>query len=74
MMDLRADLGRVTALTLAMAGNQDPAIPAEHTRAIAERMQHCRVEFIEGAAHLATYEQADEVTALILKHLLDQKG
>lgn len=73
-MDLRSDLGRLAAPTLAIAGAQDPAIPLEHSHAIAARVQGCRVEVVEGAAHLASYEQAEAVTSLIVEHLSDQNG
>src|SRR4051794_5735307 len=63
-MDLRADLPRITAPTLVVAGAQDPATPPEHAARIAEGIAGARVELLDPAAHLANLEQPDAVTAL----------
>jgi 3-oxoadipate enol-lactonase len=68
-MDLRADLAAIRAPVLAVAGADDPATPPEHLVRIAESIPGGRVEVVAGAAHLASLEKADEVTALIAGHL-----
>jgi 3-oxoadipate enol-lactonase len=67
-MDLEEDIRGVRAPTLVIAGRHDPATPPRHAERIAERIPGARLELVDGA-HLASYERADEVTALILSHL-----
>jgi 3-oxoadipate enol-lactonase len=67
-MDLSDDIRAVRAPTLVVAGRADPATPPPHAERIAERIPGARLELVDGA-HLASYERADEVTALILSHL-----
>jgi 3-oxoadipate enol-lactonase / 4-carboxymuconolactone decarboxylase len=67
-LDLRADLVRVAAPTLVVAGAQDRAIPPEHAELIAARVPGARLELLDPAAHLATYEQAGGLSALLLEH------
>ncbi|GAA2601351.1 3-oxoadipate enol-lactonase [Winogradskya consettensis] len=66
-MDLRADLPRITAPTLVISGAEDPATPPSHGSAIAAAIPGARLEVLSPAAHLATYEQADEVNRLLLE-------
>jgi 3-oxoadipate enol-lactonase len=73
-MDLRADLQRITAPTLVVAGAQDPATPPEHAARIAEGISGARVELLDPAAHLANLEQPDAVTALIQQHVAATEG
>ncbi|MHB1572218.1 MAG: 3-oxoadipate enol-lactonase [Solirubrobacteraceae bacterium] len=68
-MDLRAGLGWITCPTLVIAGREDPSIPPEHGEAIAAAIPGARIEILSPAAHLASVERADEVTALIAAHL-----
>jgi 3-oxoadipate enol-lactonase len=68
-MDLRADLSRITAPTLVLAGADDPAAPPEHGAAIAGLVVDARLEIIPATAHLATIEAADAVTGPLLGHL-----
>ncbi len=68
-MDLRAGLPAITAPTLVVAGRQDPSIPPEHGEAIAAAVPGARLEILDPAAHLASVERADAVTALIAAHL-----
>ena len=72
-MDLGADLGRIAAPTLVVAGEDDPATPPEHGRRIAEAIAGARLEVVPHAAHLASWEQADRVNALVLHHLDDSR-
>ncbi|MUL40269.1 3-oxoadipate enol-lactonase [Streptomonospora sp. PA3] len=67
-MDLRADLGRIAAPTLVVAGAQDPATPPEQAEAIAAAVPHSRLHVLEGGAHLASWERADQVNGLLDAH------
>jgi 3-oxoadipate enol-lactonase len=69
VMDLRDDLRAVRAPTLVVGAADDPAIPAEHSAAIAERIEHARLVVLPDAAHLPTIEQGELVTRHILEHL-----
>ncbi|GAA3750826.1 3-oxoadipate enol-lactonase [Plantactinospora mayteni] len=68
-MDLRDDLARITAPTLVIAGANDPAIPIEHARVLADRIPGAGLRVVGDAAHLASVEQPDRVGRLILDHL-----
>jgi 3-oxoadipate enol-lactonase len=68
-MDLRADLPRISAPTLVIAGADDPATPPAHGAAIAAAIPGARLEVVPDAAHLATYEQAGTANRLILEAL-----
>lgn len=68
-MDLRDDLGRITAPTLVISGADDQATPVEHQRLIAEAIPGARHEILAPAAHTAAVEQADAVNRLIEEHL-----
>ena len=68
-MDLRADLPRITAPTLAVAGADDPSTPPEHLRAIAEAVPGASLVVLPSAAHLANVEQPAAVNAALLVHL-----
>ena len=72
-MDLRADLPAVGAPTLVVAGALDPATPVEHGELIASLIPGARIEIVE-AAHLASWERAAEVDALLADHLLGGGG
>ncbi|MBB6170916.1 3-oxoadipate enol-lactonase [Nocardiopsis mwathae] len=67
-MDLRADLAAITAPTLVVAGADDPATPPEHAERIAAGITGARLRVLADAAHLASWEQADEVNGLLLGH------
>lgn len=68
-MDLREDLPSITAPTLVIAGRDDPATPPEHGRLIAELIPGARFEVVANAAHLASVEQAEQITTMILQFL-----
>ncbi|MBW3640499.1 MAG: 3-oxoadipate enol-lactonase [Actinobacteria bacterium] len=69
-MDLRADLARVLAPTLTIAGEDDPATPPEHLDVVAAGVADGRAIVLPQAAHLASWEQAAAVNAAVLTHLL----
>jgi 3-oxoadipate enol-lactonase len=66
-MDLRSDLRRILAPTLAIAGTDDPATPPEHLQAIVDELKSGELHEVPGA-HLASWESADQVTALLREH------
>lgn len=68
-LDLRAGLASVRAPTLVLVGAQDPSISPAHGEAIAAAVPGARLVALDPAAHLASVERADEVTALITEHL-----
>ena len=68
-MDLRAGLPAITAPTLVVGGEQDPAIPPVHQRALAARVPGARLEILDPGAHLASVERAETVTRLIADHI-----
>jgi 3-oxoadipate enol-lactonase len=67
-LDLRVDLGRITAPTLVVAAAEDPALPPEHQRLIAEGIDGARLRTLSPAAHLANLERTAEVTGALLDH------
>jgi 3-oxoadipate enol-lactonase len=69
-MDLLPVLGKITAPTLVIGGEADPATPAEaHAKPIAEGIPNSRLEIVPDAAHLANVEQPDVVNRLLLEFL-----
>ncbi|WP_254206899.1 bifunctional 3-oxoadipate enol-lactonase/4-carboxymuconolactone decarboxylase PcaDC [Nocardia alni] len=68
--DGRADLVRIVAPTLAIAGEQDPATPPATVSTIAEGIADARLEVLDPGAHLVSVEQAGPVTVLIARHIV----
>ncbi|MFI2464611.1 3-oxoadipate enol-lactonase [Nocardia sp. NPDC019323] len=66
--DGRADLARIVAPTLVIAGAQDPATPPEMVREIADGVAEAEFRIV-GGAHLASVESAGTVTALLRSHI-----
>ena len=75
-MDLRPGLPGIAAPTLVLAGADDPATPPAWGAAIAEAIPDARLEVLTDAAHVATLEQPDALTAAVAEHLAghDSKG
>jgi 3-oxoadipate enol-lactonase/4-carboxymuconolactone decarboxylase len=67
-MDLSADLARISAPTLVIAGADDPATPPEHSRRIADGIAGARLDVLDDAAHIPTFEQSGAITKLLLEH------
>lgn len=67
--DGRPDLARITAPTLVIAGEQDPATPPATMRVLAEGIADAAFHIVDPGAHLANVEQAERVTRLIVEHL-----
>jgi 3-oxoadipate enol-lactonase len=68
-LDLRADLPRITAPTMVVAGAEDPSTPVAHAEMIVRGIAGSQLVVVPQAAHLAAYEQADAVNAAVLEHL-----
>lgn len=68
-MDLRDDLSRISAPTLAIAGADDPATPPPHLEAIAGAVQDGRLLVVPDSAHLANAQQPEAVTRAVIDHL-----
>jgi 3-oxoadipate enol-lactonase/4-carboxymuconolactone decarboxylase len=67
-LDLRPDLPRITAPTLVIGGAEDPALPVDHQRVVANGIAGAHLEVVAPAAHLANIEQAGVVTQFLLRH------
>jgi 3-oxoadipate enol-lactonase len=73
-MDQRAGLGAIRAPTLVISGAEDQAAPPEHQRLLADAIPGARLEVLSPAAHVASAERADDVTALIADHLTREQA
>ena len=69
-MDLRQDIGLITAPTLIIAGADDPATPVAMMEDIRERIADSELVVLPRAAHLLAIEQAERVN----RHLLGFLG
>lgn len=67
--DLRADLPRITAPTLVVAGRDDPATPPAHGRELADGIPDSTLAEIPHASHLANTEQPERVLTALVEHL-----
>jgi 3-oxoadipate enol-lactonase len=68
-MDLRPVLPAISAPTLVIAGERDPATPPWHGAVIAAGIDGARLTVVRGASHLACVSNAAEVTAALVTHL-----
>lgn len=68
-MSIADALPAITAPTLVIAGEDDPATPPEHGRRIAEAIPGARLAVVPFAAHLGNVEQPKAFTGLIIDHL-----
>ena len=64
-LDFTADLPRIHARTLVIAGEHDAGTPPAMSQAIANRIPGARMEVIAGAAHLSAVEKPVEFGALV---------
>jgi 3-oxoadipate enol-lactonase len=67
-MDLRDELGSISADTLVISARDDEATPPAHGRAIADGVAGARFTLVDGA-HLAVIESADAVGTAISRFL-----
>jgi pimeloyl-ACP methyl ester carboxylesterase len=65
---LRGRLGRISAPALAVRGRHDGIVPRAHAEAYVAGIPDAQLVDLQGAAHMATLEQASEVAALALSH------
>ncbi|MGB3352339.1 MAG: 3-oxoadipate enol-lactonase [Mycobacterium sp.] len=71
-LDLREQLSTITAPTLAIAGENDPATPVAKLEEITAAIPGARLLTVPHAAHLANAEQPDIITAALIEHLEQQ--
>jgi 3-oxoadipate enol-lactonase len=64
-LDFTADLPRIHARTLVIAGEHDAGTPPAMSQAIADRIPGARMAVIAGAAHLSAVEKPVEFGALV---------
>lgn len=69
-MDLRERLSGITAPTLIVAGEEDPATPPEHAELLRDSIPGSQMLLVPDAAHLANIERPETVTPAMLDHLL----
>jgi 3-oxoadipate enol-lactonase len=67
-VDLRAELGTISAPTLVISGRDDLALPPEHQKLIAGAIPAAELVTVSPGAHLANLEQPLQVTGLLLGH------
>lgn len=68
-MNLTSDLASIIAPTLAIAGNEDPAIPTDHLQRIASSVQSGQYLNVADSAHLANDEQPAFINRALVAHL-----
>ena len=68
-MSIVDSLSTITAPTLVIAAEDDPATPPDHARRIADAIPGARLEVVPNAAHLGSVEQPEVFTGLIIDHL-----
>jgi 3-oxoadipate enol-lactonase / 4-carboxymuconolactone decarboxylase len=73
-MDLSADVGRIAAPALVLAGSADPSAPPEVAAALAAAIPSATLLVLADAAHLAPVEQPDRVAEAVLGHLCGPAG
>lgn len=69
--DARDRLGTITAPTLIVAGEYDPATPVSRGEEIRQRIGNSRLEVVRGALHLLNIENSEEFNPLMIRHLQD---
>ncbi|WP_030154661.1 alpha/beta fold hydrolase [Glycomyces sp. NRRL B-16210] len=67
--DLRDELGDIEAPALVLYGDQDTVATEADARVLEAGIRDCRIAAVEGAAHIASTEQAEAVNRLLLEHL-----
>lgn len=67
--DVRSELGRIAAPTLAIAGSDDPSTPPSALQSIADGIPGARLEVVEDAAHLVGVPHPQRVGELLVSHL-----
>ena len=68
-VDLVAQLGRIAAPTLVIAGSDDHATPPAEAQLLRDAIPDARLEIVDDAGHLAVVERPLPVARLIAAHL-----
>ena len=71
-LDLREQLSAISAPTLVIAGEDDPATPPTKLEEIAAGIPGARLLVVPHAAHLANAERPDIITPALIEHLEQQ--
>jgi 3-oxoadipate enol-lactonase len=72
--DLRADIHKIAARTLIIAGADDPIAAASSAVMFGESFRDANVAVVSDAAHLVNVERPDMVNRLVHEHLSDGDG
>ena len=67
--DMRPWLADIRCPLLVACGDGDLLTPLAHSREIAQAVPHARLEVVDDAGHLMTWEQPERVNALLLQWL-----
>lgn len=67
-LDLRGQLGAITAPTLVIAGSEDISTPMEHARELADAIAGAKLLEVADAAHLACVEQPRIIAEALRSH------
>lgn len=67
--DTRDELHRITAATIAIAGDADPSTPPATMQTFADKIPGCRLEVVQDAAHLVHVQHPTQVARLMSAHL-----
>lgn len=67
-LDLRGQLGAITAPTLVIAGSEDVSTPVEHARELADAIPGAKLLEVADAAHLACVEQPRVIAEALRSH------
>jgi pimeloyl-ACP methyl ester carboxylesterase len=64
-IDISADIERISAPALIIAGGKDPVVPPKQARHIADRLEAATLHMIPGIGHLPMSERGEQYDALI---------
>jgi len=67
--DLRADIRRIAAPTLVIAGEEDPVVAPASAVLFGQSLREASVAVVPRAAHLVSVERPDIVNRVVLEHL-----
>jgi 3-oxoadipate enol-lactonase len=71
-IDLRPQLGSISAPTLVITGEDDLSTPPDHGRLIAEQVENGECLMLSPARHLANVERAEDVNRALVDHLVTE--
>jgi 3-oxoadipate enol-lactonase len=73
-MDLRDDVGRITAPTLVIGGEVDPVCPPAMLVELQRLIPGARLTVLPGASHLANLDSRERFTSELIGHLAADQG